>query len=128
MFSAILVMYNVCNKCSLFVFILSYVFQVVALICNFSNSNDPATVRLNHGEVETLFHEFGHALHSLLSRTVCNLVFYFLRGKCMGCPHVTFENSCRNTNIFREPEWHWILLKLLQIFLSEYNACWHHTS
>ncbi|XP_010672007.2 mitochondrial intermediate peptidase, mitochondrial isoform X2 [Beta vulgaris subsp. vulgaris] len=46
-----------------------YQLPVVALICNFSNSNDPATVRLNHGEVETLFHEFGHALHSLLSRT-----------------------------------------------------------
>ncbi|CAO2839022.1 unnamed protein product [Amaranthus hypochondriacus] len=46
-----------------------YQLPVVALICNFSNSNDPSTARLNHGEVETLFHEFGHALHSLLSRT-----------------------------------------------------------
>ncbi|KAJ0099535.1 hypothetical protein Patl1_19934 [Pistacia atlantica] len=42
---------------------------VVALICNFSGSHNSSTVRLNHCEVETLFHEFGHALHSLLSRT-----------------------------------------------------------
>lgn len=44
--------------------------QVVALVCNFSGSCNSATGRLNHSEVETLFHEFGHALHSLLSRTV----------------------------------------------------------
>lgn len=44
--------------------------QVVALVCNFSGSHDSSNVRLNHWEVETLFHEFGHALHSLLSRTV----------------------------------------------------------
>ncbi|KAH9610394.1 hypothetical protein KSS87_018491 [Heliosperma pusillum] len=46
-----------------------YQLPAVALVCNFSNSSDPSATRLNHGEVETLFHEFGHALHSLLSRT-----------------------------------------------------------
>ncbi|TYK23687.1 putative mitochondrial intermediate peptidase [Cucumis melo var. makuwa] len=46
-----------------------YQLPVVALVCNFSSSNDRSNVRLNHSEVETLFHEFGHALHSLLSRT-----------------------------------------------------------
>ncbi|GJM97635.1 hypothetical protein PR202_ga14575 [Eleusine coracana subsp. coracana] len=42
--------------------------EIVALVCNFSSSNG-RTPRLSHGELETLFHEFGHALHSLLSRT-----------------------------------------------------------
>ncbi|XP_044468095.1 mitochondrial intermediate peptidase, mitochondrial isoform X2 [Mangifera indica] len=46
-----------------------YQLPVVALVCNFSGSHNSSTVRLNHCEVETLFHEFGHALHSLLSRT-----------------------------------------------------------
>ncbi|XP_078440153.1 zincin-like metalloproteases family protein isoform X2 [Wolffia australiana] len=46
-----------------------YQLPIVALVCNFSGSIGSANARLNHGELETLFHEFGHALHSLLSRT-----------------------------------------------------------
>ncbi|KAL6873710.1 hypothetical protein ACP4OV_013792 [Aristida adscensionis] len=46
----------------------SYQLPIIALLCNFSSSKG-ITPRLSHGDVETLFHEFGHALHSLLSRT-----------------------------------------------------------
>ncbi|XP_010536529.1 PREDICTED: probable mitochondrial intermediate peptidase, mitochondrial isoform X2 [Tarenaya hassleriana] len=46
-----------------------YQLPILALVCNFSRTRDTSTVKLNHSEVEVLFHEFGHALHSLLSRT-----------------------------------------------------------
>ncbi|PIA35745.1 hypothetical protein AQUCO_03500240v1 [Aquilegia coerulea] len=46
-----------------------YQLPIVALVCNFSAPPGSSTARLNHCELETLFHEFGHALHSLLSRT-----------------------------------------------------------
>jgi intermediate peptidase len=44
-----------------------YQLPIVALVCNLSASSP--TSMLSHSEVETLFHEYGHALHSLLSRT-----------------------------------------------------------
>ncbi|XP_020589996.1 probable mitochondrial intermediate peptidase, mitochondrial isoform X3 [Phalaenopsis equestris] len=46
-----------------------YQLPIVALVCNFPNSQGSSISKLNHWDVETLFHEFGHALHSLLSRT-----------------------------------------------------------
>ncbi|PKA60678.1 mitochondrial intermediate peptidase [Apostasia shenzhenica] len=46
-----------------------YQLPMVALVCNFPISRGSSISNLNHSDVETLFHEFGHALHSLLSRT-----------------------------------------------------------
>lgn len=45
---------------------------IVALVCNLSPAyaNVGSTCLLSHSECETLYHELGHALHSLLSRTV----------------------------------------------------------
>jgi thimet oligopeptidase len=40
----------------------------VALVCNFPAPTKDAPSLLSHSDVETIFHEFGHAMHSMMTR------------------------------------------------------------
>src|SRR5690606_1717383 len=40
---------------------------VAYLVCNFARGSDQTPALLSHNEVTTLFHEFGHGLHHMLT-------------------------------------------------------------
>ena len=46
----------------------------VSIVCQFAKSTSQRPSLLTHGEVLTLFHEFGHALHGLLSKCQYNVL------------------------------------------------------
>uniref|UniRef100_A0A3B3BR31 Thimet oligopeptidase 1 n=1 Tax=Oryzias melastigma TaxID=30732 RepID=A0A3B3BR31_ORYME len=91
--------------------------SVAAMVANFSKPTADAPSLLQHDEVETYFHEFGHVMHQLcaqVSRRVSNRTA--LRSLCRRCPNTTrLENPSRTTWLFN----------LRQIVLAKVDQALH---
>lgn len=46
----------------------NFVYPIITIVCNFSKPTGDTPALLNFDELTTYFHEFGHALHGLLSK------------------------------------------------------------
>ena len=58
------------------------------MVGNFTPPVGDQPALLTHDEVNTLFHEFGHGLHHMLTE-VDNIAVAGTHGVCMGCSRVT---------------------------------------
>lgn len=71
------------------------VVPIVSIVCNFTPSTENSPSLLKFDEIKTLFHEFGHALHGILSDTTYarlaspNVFWDFVE-----LPSQIFENWC----------------------------------
>lgn len=68
---------------------------VAYLNCNFTEPKEGSDGYLTHAEVETAFHEFGHVLHHVLSKTEYSSVgMMHVEWDAVECPSQVMENWC----------------------------------
>lgn len=71
------------------------VLPVSALVCNFTEGTASTPSLLNHSEVTTLFHEFGHLVHSMLGRSeLASQGPFSVKGDFVEAPSQFLENWC----------------------------------
>ncbi|KAF2261516.1 zincin [Lojkania enalia] len=98
-------------------------YPATALVCNFSKPTPKKPSLLKHDEVVTLFHELGHGIHDLVSRTTysrfhgTNTVRDFVEA-----PSQMLENWCWTPSQLRSLSRHYSYLS------SEYEAAYYESS
>ncbi|KAK7205384.1 mitochondrial intermediate peptidase [Myxozyma melibiosi] len=78
------------------------VFQLptIGLVCDFASRSDGRASLLSFAEVETLFHEMGHAMHSMLGRTsLHNISGTRCATDFVELPSVLMEHFARNPDV-----------------------------
>lgn len=94
-------------------------YPVTALVCNFSKPTPKKPSLLKHNEVTTLFHELGHGIHDLVSKTHysrfhgTNVVRDFVEA-----PSQMLENWCWTPSQLKALSHHYSTLS------AEYKAAW----
>lgn len=98
-------------------------YPVTALVCNFSKPTKKKPSLLKHDEVTTLFHELGHGIHDLVSRTRysrfhgTNVVRDFVEA-----PSQMLEYWCWTPSQLKSLSHHYSTLS------SDYEAAWRETA
>ena len=78
------------------------IIPIIQVVCNFTKPTADRPSLLNFDESETLFHEFGHALHGLLSNcTYPSLAGTNVPRDFVELPSQVMENWCRHPQIMK---------------------------
>ena len=83
-------------------------YPVSVLVCNFSKPTATKPALLKHQEVWTLFHELGHAIHHLVSKTKYSVTHGTAVSRdFVEAPSQMLENWCWMPDIMRQISQHW---------------------